>query len=231
MTQLVAAQSRHQEVGIGHTDRSISARVRDFINLFPPALTRSDPNEDPQVYIDRIQKALRVMKDTATELVELDSYRLRDVAVNWYESWELSIGEDDPPAVWQEFTEAFLHHYLPPELRRARVDRLLTLRQGNISVREYIIQFDSLARYAPTIIAKKEDWVNRFMMGLEPHLLNDCMLVSLQPSIDISHIQVYAQGVEERKQKKRADREHYRGQSKRAISSGPYSDFRGGQRQ
>ena len=32
---------------------------------------------------------------------------LRDVAINWYESWELSRGEGAPPAVWDEFVEAF----------------------------------------------------------------------------------------------------------------------------
>ncbi|XP_070057121.1 uncharacterized protein [Nicotiana tomentosiformis] len=144
-----------------------------------------------------MQRTLRVMKATATESVELASYKLQDVAVNWYESWELSRGEDAPLVVWHEFTEGFLRHYLPPELRWARVDRFLTLRQGNMSVRDYSLQFDCLARYAPTIVAKMEDQVHRFVMGLEPHLLNDYMSVLLQPCMDISHIQAYAQGVED----------------------------------
>ncbi|XP_059291435.1 protein Ycf2-like [Lycium ferocissimum] len=38
------------------------------------------------------------MRAFETEFVELASYRLRDVAINWYESWELSSGEDVPPA-------------------------------------------------------------------------------------------------------------------------------------
>ncbi|XP_070055051.1 uncharacterized protein [Nicotiana tomentosiformis] len=168
LTQLVVAQARRQEVGIGHADRSISARVHDFINLDPPVFTGANPNEDPQ-----------------------------DVAVNWDESWELSRGEDTPPTVWQEFTEAFLCHYLPPELRWDKVDRFLTLRQGNMSVREHNLKFDSLARYAPTIVSKMEDQVHRFVMGLETHLLNDCMSVSLQADMDISRIQANAQGVEE----------------------------------
>ncbi|XP_070034823.1 uncharacterized protein [Nicotiana tomentosiformis] len=141
------------------------------------------------------------MKATATESVELASYRHQDAAVNWYESWELSRGKDAPPTVWQEFTKAFLHHYRPPELRRARVDIFLTLRQGNMSVREYSLQLDLLARYAPTVVSKMEDRVHRFVMGLEPHLLNNCMSVSLHPEMDISPIQAYTQGVEERKQK------------------------------
>ncbi|XP_070039445.1 uncharacterized protein [Nicotiana tomentosiformis] len=148
-----------------------------------------------------MQRTLRVMKATATKLVELASYRLRDVAVNLYESWELSRGEDSLTTVWKEFTEAFLRHYFPPELRRARVGRCLALQLGNMSVREYNLQFDSLAGHVPTIVSKMEDRVHRFVMGLESHILNDCMSVSLQSGIDISHIQAYAQGVEEYKQK------------------------------
>ncbi|XP_070010126.1 uncharacterized protein [Nicotiana sylvestris] len=178
LTQLVATQARHQEVVIGHADRSVSARVHDFINLDPQVFTGVDPNENPQVFIDRVQRMLRVMKATATELVELSFYRLRDVAVNWYESWELPRGEDAPPEIWQEFTEAFLCYYLPPELRRARFDRFLTLWQGNMSVREYSLQVDSLARYAPTIVSNMEDRVHWFVMGLDPYLLNNCSTLS-----------------------------------------------------
>ncbi|XP_070045755.1 uncharacterized protein [Nicotiana tomentosiformis] len=50
----------------------------------------ADPNEDPHVFIDRMQRMLRVMKGAVTESVELASYRLQDVAVDWYESWEWS---------------------------------------------------------------------------------------------------------------------------------------------
>ncbi|XP_070011040.1 uncharacterized protein [Nicotiana sylvestris] len=76
-----------------------------------------------------------------------------------------------------------------------------------------------------------EDRIHRFVMGLKPYLLNNCMSVSLYPDMDISHIQAYAQGVEERKQKQRADREHDRAQNKRARSSSPSGEFRDGQRQ
>ncbi|XP_070054261.1 uncharacterized protein [Nicotiana tomentosiformis] len=99
-----------------------------------------------------------------------------------------------------------------------------------MSVQEYSLQFDSLARYAPIIVSKMEDRVHRFVMGLEPHFLNDCTSISLQPDMDIFRIQAYAQGVKERKQKQRADREHDRAQNKRTRSSGPSGEFRGGQR-
>ncbi|XP_070042776.1 uncharacterized protein [Nicotiana tomentosiformis] len=56
LTRLVAAQSRHQEVGIGNAYRAISVRVRDFINLDPPVFTGADPNEEPQAYAQGVKE-------------------------------------------------------------------------------------------------------------------------------------------------------------------------------
>ena len=81
----------------------------------------------------------------ATESVELAAFRLRDVAVLWYESWERTRGEDISLPTWDNFVEAFIDHYLPREIRDSRVDQFLNLRQGSMSVREYGLRFDSLA--------------------------------------------------------------------------------------
>ena len=54
-----------------------------------------------------MQRTLRIIKASETESVEFATYHLQDVAINWYESWELSRGEGAPPAVWDEFVEAF----------------------------------------------------------------------------------------------------------------------------
>ncbi|XP_060211896.1 uncharacterized protein LOC132639469 [Lycium barbarum] len=168
--------------------RAISTRVRDFINLEPPVFVGSNPDEYPQNFIDRMQRTLKVMHASDIESVELASYRLRDIAVQWYKTWELSRGANASPAVWQDFSEAFLRHYLPKETRRAQVDRFLALRQWNMSIQEYNLCFDSLARYAPTIVAERDDRMYRFVIGLGPHLINECMTASLQKGTDISRI-------------------------------------------
>ena len=111
---------------------------------------------------------------------------MRDVSTNWYESWELSRGEGSPPAVWGEFVEVFQGHLLPPEMKRARVDRFLRLKQNGRSVREYSLKFDSLARHAPTIVADMADRVHRYVLGLDRYLNYSCMAVTLQPGMDIA---------------------------------------------
>ncbi|XP_070010537.1 uncharacterized protein [Nicotiana sylvestris] len=226
LTRLVAAQAQHRlGTCVGHIDRVISTRVRDFINLDPLEFTGSNKDEDHQNFIDRIQKTLRVMHASDTELVELASYRLWDLAVQWHETWELSRGTNASPAVWEEFSGAFFCHYLPAEIRQARVDRFLALKQGNISVREYSLQFDSLARYAPSIVVEMSDQVHRFVVGLGPHLINECFTVALLNSMDISRIQAYAQNLEDRKRQQYENRDE--GQRKKARSARQPEDFSG----
>ena len=77
---------------------------------------------------------LRIMKASEIESVQFSTYRLQYVAINWYEFWELTRGEGVPLAVWDEFVEAFQGHFLPPEMKRARVDRFLRLKQNGRSV-------------------------------------------------------------------------------------------------
>ncbi|XP_075112299.1 uncharacterized protein LOC142182177 [Nicotiana tabacum] len=226
LTRIVASQAQHQTFGIA--DRSVSARVRDFINLDPPVFTGVDPNADPQDFLDLMQRTLQIIHATDVESVEFTSYRLRDVAVTWYETWKQTRGPNVPPVTWKEFSEAFFQQYLPIELRRARRDRFLHLEQGNMSVREYSMQFNSLARYAPTIVADMSDRVHQFVSGLGAHLINECTTASLNQGMDIARIQAYAQGLEDRKRQQRSNREHDRGQQKRARFAGNIGEFRGG---
>ncbi|XP_033513246.2 uncharacterized protein [Nicotiana tomentosiformis] len=172
-----------------------------------------------------MQRTLRVMHALDIESVELASYRLWDVAVQWYETWELSRGTNAPPTVWEEFSGAFLPHYLPAEIRQARVDRFLTLKQGNMSVWEYSLQFDSLVRYAPSIVDEMSDRVHRFVVRLGPHLINECFTATLLDSMGISRIQAYAQNFEDWQRQQYENRNE--GQRKKARSARQPEDFSG----
>ncbi|XP_059288807.1 uncharacterized protein LOC132042219, partial [Lycium ferocissimum] len=83
LTRLVSGQARRHGAGGGHADRYDSLRVRDFLTCNPPEFYGSRPAEDPQDFVRQMLRTLRVIRATETESVELASYRLRDVAVNW----------------------------------------------------------------------------------------------------------------------------------------------------
>ena len=60
------------------------------------------------------------------------------------------------------------------------------------------MEFDSLARYAPTLVADMTDRIHHFIRGLDRYLVDNCLALAAQPGMDIARIQAYAQGMEER---------------------------------
>ncbi|XP_060186063.1 uncharacterized protein LOC132615473 isoform X4 [Lycium barbarum] len=232
LTTLVAGQARRRgRRDDDDDDRRDSLRVREFLLCGPPEFYGSKPDEDPHDFIRGMRRSLDLVRASETESVELASHRLRDIAAHWYESWELSRGEGATPATWDEFVTAFTHHFLPPELRRARVDRFLHLQQRGRSVREYNMEFDSLARYAPTIVADMADRMHRYVMGLDRYLIDGCMAVALQTDMDIARLQAYALGMEDRHRADYSSRDRDRRPPKRARSAGYSGEPQGGQPQ
>ena len=75
------------------------------------------------------------------------------------------------------------------------------------------------------------DMVHRYVMGLDRYLIDGCMVVTLQTSMDIARVQAYAQGVEDRHRGRQPDRDYNRGQHKRSRSAGYPDEFRSGQSQ
>ncbi|XP_070025746.1 uncharacterized protein [Nicotiana sylvestris] len=160
LTQLVDAQAQRSHdaptSSSGQGD-SASSRVNRFLWLVPPEFTGTDPEADPQDFLDEMYNTLRVMKATETEGVELASYRLRGAAYSWFEMWEDSRGEERPPARWDEFVDAFMDHFLPAETMAARATEFEVLKQGSMSVWEYHMEFVRLSKYAPQLVSTMGD--------------------------------------------------------------------------
>ncbi|XP_070030076.1 uncharacterized protein [Nicotiana sylvestris] len=156
LTQLVAAQDKRSHDApappSGQGD-SASSRVNQFLRLAPPEFTGTDPEADPQDFLDEMYKTLRVMKATETEGVELASYRLRRATYSWFEMWEDSRGEGRPPSRWDEFVDAFMDHFLPAETMAAHATEFEVLKQGSMSVWEYHMEFVRLSKYAPQLVS------------------------------------------------------------------------------
>ncbi|XP_070032340.1 uncharacterized protein [Nicotiana tomentosiformis] len=142
---------------------SASSRVIRFLQLDPPVFIGTDPKEDPQDFIDKMHKTLRVMRASEMEGVELDSYRLKGVAYSWFEIWEESRDEGVPPARWSEFTDAFKDHCLAAETKVDHAADFESLKQGSMNVWEYHMEFTRLSKYAIHMLPTVEARVHRFV--------------------------------------------------------------------
>ncbi|XP_070004402.1 uncharacterized protein LOC142163410 [Nicotiana tabacum] len=225
LTQIVATQAQRQ--GTSDVHETGSSRSREFLNMKPLVFIGSKKDENPQNFIDEVQKIFRVMHATDTEVSELAVYQLKDVANTWYETWEESRGEDADPATWKEFADAFLEHFLPIDVLEAKALEFERLRQNDMSVNEYYLKFVSLAKYAPEMVRDMRARVRRFVLGLSDDLFADANIAAQNNDMTITKMVAFVQGNEDRlKEEERLRREKERKFSKRAKSAGNFNHGR-----
>jgi hypothetical protein len=76
---------------------------------------------------------------------------------------------------WQEFRNSFKTHHMPLGVMKLEKKEFKDLKQGSMTVSEYVTRFTQLSRYAPDNVdmnGKKEDW---FLNGL-----NDALTYTLE---------------------------------------------------
>ena len=61
----------------------------------------------------------------------------------------------------EDFKEAFLERYFPNEKREVKIEELINLRQGNMSVEENSLKFILLSKYAPSLLSNPKDEMSR----------------------------------------------------------------------
>ena len=71
---------------------------------------------------------------------------------------------------WAEFLREFNSKYYSQAVINSKMAKFTRLQQGNLSVLEYMRQFDQLSWYAPNMIQMETSKVWRFLSGLRPGL-------------------------------------------------------------
>ena len=68
---------------------------------------------------------------------------------------------------WAEFHDLFMGKYFPDTARHAKAQEFLELKQGTMTVMEYVARFTELARFADDYVATDMTKVRRFENGLK----------------------------------------------------------------
>ncbi|XP_047263644.1 uncharacterized protein LOC124896149 [Capsicum annuum] len=105
--------------------------------------------------------------------MELAAYQRKDVANQWYNEWEDSKGSDAESSVWGDFVEAFLNQFFPQELRESKVEELMNLKQGKMSVKDYTLKFNQLSCYASKLVGNMRARMRKFASDLSDDLIKE----------------------------------------------------------
>ena len=132
----------------------------------PPTFTRGG---DPMVadhWFMQVEKVLEAMEITSDATrIRLAAFQLEGEAQVWWK-WART-SRDLEAMTWSEFQELFMGKYFPDTARHAKAHEFLELKQGAMSVMDYVARFTELARFADDYVATDISKVRRFENGLK----------------------------------------------------------------
>ncbi|KAF5184954.1 hypothetical protein FRX31_025459 [Thalictrum thalictroides] len=71
---------------------------------------------------------------------------------------------------WDDFKDLFEAKYISWATKEEMIERFTQLRQGSMTVTEYVAEFNKLSKFAPYMIDTREKKVGKFIRGLSYHL-------------------------------------------------------------
>lgn len=90
-----------------------------------------------------------------------------------------------------DFSNAFLDHFFPQELRKVKAEEFFNLKQGRMSIKEYALKFHQLSSYAPKLVSDMRTGMRKFTLGLSHDLILKIKTTLLIKNMDISRLVVY----------------------------------------
>ena len=129
--------------------------------------------------IEKVLEAMEITSD-ATQ-IRLAAFQLEGEAQVWWK-WART-SRDLQTMTWAEFQELFMGKYFLDTARHAKAQEFLKLRQGTMTVCEYVARFTELARFSDDYVATDVAKVRRFENGLKLSIRGRIVWLRL-PDID-----------------------------------------------
>ena len=139
--------------------------ICQFNKLKPP---RFGGGTDPLAYeewLRRMENLFEVMDCPDEFKVRLATHQFEKEAEFWWGTVKPRAGE--PALTWEQLKTMMDAQYYPRDVKRAKEQEFLRLKQGPMSVVEYAAKFNELSRFAPNQVSTEEMKMDHFEQGLK----------------------------------------------------------------
>ena len=126
--------------------------------------------------IEKVLEAMEITSDATR--IRLAAFQLEGEAQVWWKWAKTS--RDLEAMTWIEFQELFIGKYFPDTARYAKAQEFLELKQGTMTVMDYMARFTELARFADDYVATDMAKVRRFENGLKLSIRGRIVRLRLQ---------------------------------------------------
>jgi hypothetical protein len=141
------------------------SRLAEFLRTRPSTFSQAKDPMDAEDWLKGFEKKLVIAQCTDREKVLFAAHQLYGTVANWWETYcNAHVNVDT--ITWNEFKAHFRTHYVPRGTMKLKRKEFADLRQGGMSVNEYLNSFIQLSRYAPDDINTNEKKQDVFLNGL-----------------------------------------------------------------
>ena len=142
------------------------SNLQRFMTHHPLTFTRG---RDPVVadhWFRQVKRILEAMEITSDAMrIRLAAFKLEGESQVWWDS--IKVSRDIETMTWGEFRELFMSKFFSAPARHAKAWEFLELKQGSMTVLEYVAKFTKLARFGDDYVATDMAMVRKFEDGLK----------------------------------------------------------------
>ncbi|KAK1646357.1 hypothetical protein QYE76_064162 [Lolium multiflorum] len=167
LAQVATGNANNNNGGNGNGDPR--SKLKDFQSTNPPVFAKCTEPLDADDWLRTIENNLEVAGVGNDEKVLFATHFLSGPARAWWENVK-AIQAEGHVINWEEFKAKFRKTHIPSGLIKLMKDKFMNLRQGSMSVVDYLDKFTTLSRYAPEDTNTEEKKKDRFLNGLHDEL-------------------------------------------------------------
>jgi hypothetical protein len=148
-------QSNHQAQQQQQPPSPPQFKLGEFLQTHPTTFSQAKDPMEAKDWLKGVEKKLVIAQCTDREKVLFATHQLYGTVANWWETYcntHANVGT----IMWNEFKAHFHAHYVPRGTMKLKKKEIADLKQGRMTVNEYLNSFIWLSRYAPDDINTDE---------------------------------------------------------------------------
>ncbi|KAG6490017.1 hypothetical protein ZIOFF_051299 [Zingiber officinale] len=167
-------QAREQGSTPRRSTPSTQPVYKQFRELGPTEFKGTTDPIAAEGWIRSLETIFDFMQLTDADKVRCAIFMLRDDARVWWEGARLTV--DLTILTWADFKEVFYGKYFTVDNRTRLAREFLELRQGDMTVAEYVRRFERGRYFVPIITSQPVEELKHFTEGLRPAIRHDVRL-------------------------------------------------------
>jgi hypothetical protein len=103
---------------------------------------------DANDWLKSVEKKMQVVQCNNREKALLASHQLSGPVTDWWDAY-VEVHEEPESINWSELMAAFCAHHVPQGVIKLKKKEFQDLKQGSMSMNEYVTNFTELSHYTP----------------------------------------------------------------------------------